>query len=143
MLIILFRESWGQESGALYDVAGSSIPLTIYFPCMIQAPGTSEFFDVMFKHWGDKLKVEQQERLKAREMTGGDGVIIIDDDGVDLEQLESKSLEDAKQGIIVSEESFDLVDDGYSIPEAEVAKEPDHHELEIKASGVTAIAITC
>ena len=82
---------------------------------MIQAPGVSDFFDVMFKHWGSLLKEDHEQRRKAREMnfpTEGWVTTIIDDDGDDLDKLENKSLEDAKNGIVVAE-GFDLVDDGY------------------------------
>ena len=83
---------------------------SVFLPCLNlishnpEAPGVADFYDVIYRHWGQSLRELQVARAeKAKEKgTAGEAVVIeIPDDDGDLASLESHSLEQAKKGIVI------------------------------------------
>ena len=87
-----------------------------------KAAGVESFYQIIYQHWEAPLKELHLARLASAKSKGSgdlsDGLVVIPDDDDNLESLESKSLEQAMQGIIV--EGVIVLDDGYDSPEKKV-----------------------
>ena len=82
----------------------SSHPFLNLISCNPEAPGVADFYEVIYRHWGQALRDLQNARAeKAKEKgTAAEAVVIeIPDDDGDLASLESLSLEQAKNGVVI------------------------------------------
>ena len=96
-----------------------------------QAPGVSEFYEVVFKYWGEQIRKLQAERQARKAVGVGKGgsseslgttepsenpmvIEIPDDDGDDLESLEITSLQLAEKGVVFNDPYYIADDDSKS-----------------------------
>ena len=80
------------------------LPFLNLMSCNPEAPGVADFYEVIYRHWGQALQNLQASRAeKAKEKgTAAEAVVIeIPDDDGDLPALEQRSLEQAKRGIVI------------------------------------------
>ena len=87
--------------------------------CCSKAPGVREFFDALLVHWETILKDLHAQRLRRKSEGRAEVIEIPDDDckGVSMEELEKKSLQKAREGIIMVDSDEVLEDDGYADPQ--------------------------